>query len=111
MGFAMRAPCRCQRERTPGFRHMTWSERSEDTHDLAAADRELASGDDDLHALHQMIATLEPINRALILLYLEGYGQEEIAELIGLTATNVATRIGRIKQQLQRDHAATEKSS
>jgi RNA polymerase sigma factor (sigma-70 family) len=79
--------------------------------DLAAADRELASGDDDLHALHQMIATLEPINRALILLYLEGYGQEEIAEMIGLTATNVATRIGRIKQQLQRDHAATEKSS
>ena len=79
--------------------------------DLAAADRELASGDDDLHALHQLIATLEPINRALILLYLEGYGQDEIAEMIGLSATNVATRIGRIKQQLQREHAAAEKLS
>ncbi len=79
--------------------------------DLAAADRELASGDDDLHALHQMIATLEPINRALILPYLEGHGQDEIAEMIGLSATNVATRIGRIKQQLQREHAAAEKLS
>lgn len=78
--------------------------------DLAAADRELDAQGDDLHALHQLIARLDEVSRALILLYLEGYEQHEIAELLGLTATNVATRIHRIKLRLQRDHAATEES-
>lgn len=73
--------------------------------DLAAADRVLDAEGDDLRALHQLIARLDDINRALILLYLEGYGQEEIADMVGLTPTNVATRINRIKQKLQKDHA------
>jgi len=73
--------------------------------DLAAADRVLDAQDDDVRALHQMIARLDDINRALILLYLEGYGQDEIADMIGLTPTNVATRINRIKHKLQREHA------
>lgn len=75
--------------------------------DLAAADREL-DADHDLIALHQLIAQLDAINRALILLYLEGHGQEEIAAMIGLTPTNVATRINRIKLRLQKMHAANE---
>jgi len=52
-----------------------------------------------------MIARLDAINRALILLYLEGYGHDEIADMVGLTPTNVATRINRIKQRLQKDYA------
>ncbi|KFN42567.1 RNA polymerase sigma factor [Arenimonas oryziterrae] len=76
--------------------------------DLAAADRVRDADSDDLHALHQLISRLDETNRALILLYLEGYGQDDIAEMIGLTATNVATRINRIKQRLQRDYAASE---
>jgi RNA polymerase sigma factor (sigma-70 family) len=76
--------------------------------DLAAADQVMARDDDDLFALHQLIAQLDEVNRALILLYLEGYGQDEIATMIGLSATNVATRINRIKQRLQRDYAAAE---
>ena len=75
--------------------------------DLAAADREL-DADHDLIALHQLIAQLDAINRALILLYLEGHGQEEIAAMIGLTPTNVATRINRIKLRLQKMHAVNE---
>jgi RNA polymerase sigma factor (sigma-70 family) len=59
--------------------------------DLIAIDNELASGDDDMHALR----------RALILFYLEGFSHDEIAELTGLSATNVATKIHRIKSQLQ----------
>jgi len=73
--------------------------------DLAAADRVLDAEGDDLRALHQMIARLDAINRALILLYLEGYGHDEIADMVGLTPTNVATRINRIKQRLQKDYA------
>jgi RNA polymerase sigma-70 factor (ECF subfamily) len=76
--------------------------------DLAAADRVLDAEGDDLRALHQLIARLDEVNRALILLYLEGYSQDEMASLVGLSATNVATRINRIKQKLQRDYAAAE---
>ena len=76
--------------------------------DLAAADRVLDAQGDDLHALHQLIARLDEINRALILLYLQGYSLEELAQMLGLTVTNVATRINRIKTRLQRDHAAQE---
>jgi RNA polymerase sigma factor (sigma-70 family) len=76
--------------------------------DLAAADSVLDGAGDDLRALHQLIARLDEVNRALILLYLEGYGQDEIAAMVGLSATNVATRINRIKQRLQRDYAAAQ---
>jgi len=76
--------------------------------DLAAADRVLDAQGDDMHALHQLIARLDEINRALILLYLQGYSLEELAQMLGLTVTNVATRINRIKTRLQRDHAAQE---
>ncbi|MBL8299152.1 MAG: RNA polymerase sigma factor [Rhodanobacteraceae bacterium] len=75
---------------------------------LAAADRVVDAEGDDLRALHQLIARLDEVNRALILLYLEGYSQEEMASLVGLSATNVATRINRIKQKLQRDYAAAK---
>ena len=79
--------------------------------DLAAADRVLDAEGDDLRALHQLIARLDDVSRALILLYLEGYSQEETAAMLGMTATNVATRIGRIKQKLQRDYSAAEETT
>lgn len=78
--------------------------------DFAAADRELANGDDGLHALHQLMSSLDEISRALILLYVEGYEQDEIAELTGLSASNVSTRLQRIKQRLY-EQANTRKSS
>lgn len=73
--------------------------------DLAAADQVMDAAAVDLAALHQLIAQLDAINRALILLYLEGYGLNDIADLLGLSATNVGTRIQRIKQRLQRSYA------
>lgn len=78
--------------------------------DLAAADRVLDAEGDDLRALHQLIARLDEVNRALILLYLEGYSQTEMAAMVGLTPTNVATRINRIKLKLQREFAAAEET-
>jgi RNA polymerase sigma-70 factor (ECF subfamily) len=76
--------------------------------DLAAADAVLDAEGDDLRALHQLIARLEPIDRALILLWLEGHSQDDIGELLGMSTSNVSTRIHRIKQRLQRDYAASE---
>ena len=52
------------------------------------------------------ISQLDELNRALILLYLEGHSQEEMAEITGLTVTNVATKISRIKDMLRRAFAA-----
>lgn len=75
---------------------------------IAAADRVMDSEDDDLRSLHQFIARLDEINRALVLLYLDGYNQSEIAEMLGISVTNVTTRMHRTKQRLRRDHAAEE---
>lgn len=78
--------------------------------DLSAADNAMDAAAEDLAALHQLINQLDAINRALILLYLEGYAQDEIADIVGISPSNVGTRIQRIKQRLQRDYAAAEQS-
>ncbi|MCW3467075.1 RNA polymerase sigma factor [Chitinophaga nivalis] len=57
--------------------------------------------DTDLDHLHRFIKELKEIDRAVIILYLEKNSQQEISKILGLTATNVATKVARIKQQLQ----------
>jgi RNA polymerase sigma factor (sigma-70 family) len=57
--------------------------------------------DERLAALYTFIGQLDALNRALILLYLEDKSYAEIAEILGITQTNVATKIGRIKQTLR----------
>lgn len=57
--------------------------------------------DERLAALYAFIGQLDPLNRALILLYLEDRGYVEIAEILGISETNVATKISRIKQRLR----------
>lgn len=74
--------------------------------DLKAADRHLDSLGDDIRRLYQLIGDLDDLNKAIILLYLEGHGQDDIAETVGITVSNVSTRINRIKQKLQRDFDA-----
>ncbi len=54
-----------------------------------------------LNALQQFINELKPLDKALMILYLEEKPQKEIAEIMGITATNVATKISRIKEQLK----------
>lgn len=52
--------------------------------------------------LYQGIKKLKEIERAIILLYLEDKQYNEIAEILGMTRTNVGVRINRIKAQLKR---------
>ncbi len=54
-----------------------------------------------LNALQQFINELNPLDRALMILYLEEKSHKEMAEIIGITSTNVATKINRIKEQLK----------
>jgi RNA polymerase sigma factor (sigma-70 family) len=55
-----------------------------------------------LNTLQQFINELKPLDRALMLLYLEEKSHKEMAEIIGISTSNVATKIGRIKEQLKK---------
>lgn len=59
--------------------------------------------DDDFILLNQFIRQLREIDRALILLHLEGLNSKEIAEIINTSQTNVTTKISRIKKILKRN--------
>ena len=61
----------------------------------------IAEPDERLAALYAFIGQLDPLNRALILLYLEDRDYAEIADILGISETNVATKVSRIKQKLR----------
>ena len=63
--------------------------------------------DERLTELYTFIGQLDPLNRALILLYLEDRNYSEMAEILGISETNVATKISRIKQKLRGQMTAT----
>lgn len=51
--------------------------------------------------LEQFISELKELDRALMVLYLEDRSHAEIAEILGISPSNVATKIGRIKDKLK----------
>jgi RNA polymerase sigma-70 factor, ECF subfamily len=55
----------------------------------------------DSEVLYQCIDELNQLNKAIILLYLDGNSHEEISEITGISKTNVGTRISRIKEQIK----------
>lgn len=55
-----------------------------------------------LELLQQFISELKEIDKALILLYLEDKSHAEISEILGISVSNVGTKIGRIKNILKR---------
>jgi len=78
--------------------------------DLEALDVEPAKPDGEAQVDRQycfqrivdLIYRLRPADRQIILLYLEGEAADEIAQVTGLSASNIATKIHRIKKLLQR---------
>lgn len=54
-----------------------------------------------MRLLQRFMATLGPLDRALLLLYLEERSGREIGEVLGLGESNVTTRIARLKQRLR----------
>ena len=54
--------------------------------------------------LLDLIRRLKPLDRQIILLYLEGEAAETIAEVTGLSAVNIATKIHRIKRILKQKY-------
>jgi RNA polymerase sigma-70 factor (ECF subfamily) len=66
-----------------------------------------AALDDDLRLLQHVIEQLDELDRALVILYLDGNRYDTIAEILGISETNVGTKISRIKQRLRRDLTKT----
>lgn len=62
----------------------------------------------ELEILYSCINELSEINKAIILLYLDGNSHEEISDITGITKTNVETRISRIKSELRKMAHAKE---
>ncbi|GAA0888192.1 RNA polymerase sigma factor [Rhodanobacter soli] len=81
-----------------------------DTHHLetVGGGEPIAEPDERLTALYAFIGQLDPLNRALILLYLEDRSYTEMAEILGLSETNVATKLGRIRQKLRGQMTAAQ---
>jgi len=59
------------------------------------------SREEELYLLHEAIAALTDIDKAIILLHLEDHNYDEIACITGLTRTNVSVRLVRIKRTLK----------
>ena len=53
--------------------------------------------------LQEFINNSNELNKALMLLYLEEKSYDEIAEISGITKTNVATKISRLKLKLKKE--------
>lgn len=54
-----------------------------------------------LNLLEQFISELKEIDKALMILYLEDKSHAEIAEILGMSISNVGTKVGRIKEKLK----------
>lgn len=62
---------------------------------------ETVESNEQIKELYRLINQLGRIERALVLLYLDDKSYKEISEITGLTVTNVATKLSRIKDKLK----------
>jgi RNA polymerase sigma-70 factor, ECF subfamily len=78
----------------------------DETHDVE--DSSVAPGDQDerIGLLHAFIDRLDALNRALLLLYLDDRSYRDIAAILGITETNVATKVSRLKQRFALEMSA-----
>lgn len=73
---------------------------SEKLPDLAD-DNEQELKDRQFQLLYKSIEALEKVEKAIIMLYLEGTSYEEIGEIIGITSNHVGVKLNRIKIKLK----------
>ncbi|MBS1603377.1 MAG: sigma-70 family RNA polymerase sigma factor [Bacteroidetes bacterium] len=65
------------------------------------------SMDQRFRTLHEHIKGLNLLEKGIVMLYLEGKSYEEIAGLIGISSSNVGTRLSRIRERLKKQIAKT----
>ncbi len=76
----------------------------EEVQDLKADQIEGHKSDSEyrIRALHYGIEKLKPVEKAIILLYLEDKSYDEIAEILGISKSNVSVRLVRLKRKLEK---------
>jgi RNA polymerase sigma-70 factor (ECF subfamily) len=78
----------------------------DDTHDVADSSPISSDEHEGAGLLRAFIDRLDSLNRALLLLYLDDHSYSDIAAILGITATNVATKISRLKQRFAHEMRA-----
>ncbi len=73
----------------------------ESLHDTADPAPHDPQAEQQVRALHRFIHAQAPLDRALLLLYLDERSHRDIAEILGLSETNVATKISRLRQRIR----------
>ena len=71
-------------------------------------DNEESETEGQINQLQQFIGELKDMDRALMILYLEDKSQKEMGEIMGITETNVSTKIARIKEKLRTKFLLTD---
>ena len=71
-----------------------------DVHDAEAPNRDLAD-DEQLILLQRAMQSLDPLNRALLMLHLDERSHREIADVLGISESNVGTKLTRLKERLR----------
>jgi RNA polymerase sigma-70 factor (ECF subfamily) len=74
---------------------------------LVGAEDVDAAATQQLALVQQAMQSLGSLDRALLVLHLEGCSHREIGEVMGISESNAATRLGRIRQHLRR-HAGDD---
>ncbi|MEO5595675.1 MAG: sigma-70 family RNA polymerase sigma factor [Lysobacteraceae bacterium] len=70
-------------------------------HDVADENAFDHETDQNLRLLQAFIDRQSPIDRALLLLYMEEKSGRQIADILGISESNVSTKIGRLKQRIR----------
>ena len=66
-----------------------------------AEENETDNNEGHLKLLQQFINEMKELDRALMLLYLEEKSGKEMAEILGLSETNIRTKINRLKEKIK----------
>ena len=64
--------------------------------------------EENINRLQQFIHELKELDRALMILYLEEKSHQEIADILGITESNVGTKLGRIKVKLKQKFSTSQ---
>ena len=78
-------------------RHSSMISHIDDAPEIGAED---SSKTDELRTMYRLIYSLGKLDKAIILLWLDEYSYDDIAEMTGLSRNNVAVRLRRIKLKL-----------
>jgi RNA polymerase sigma factor (sigma-70 family) len=77
-------------------------------HDVAHEHSTSPEMEERITMLREVMTKLLPLDRALLLLYLDDRSYREIAAVLGLSETNVATKLGRLKERLRQQLTANQ---